>query len=347
MGADFRKEVFPSTPIAPTWLINTSTTFVGIVGLVLALLYKFQDNMLYFPDIPGMQCHSPKDNPEGYRDPMESGNVPYENVMIPTSDGEKIHAWLMLQKHNAANSPTLIYFHGNAGNMGFRVPNGIEMYARCGLNILMMDYRGFGDSSGVPNEKGIEMDADAVLKFALNHPKLVGSPIILFGRSLGGAVSISLAHRNPGLIAAIVVENTFLSISAMVDVLLPWVSFAKNLVLRIGWDNEARIGDLTCAMLFISGDADELVPPPQMKKLYDLATKSSFRDFYSILGGGHNDSFLKAGVTYYRRLRDFVSRPEVMGHRKPASANIRDNEEIKHKNLGFGIPTMQSDFTVK
>ena len=347
MGADLRKGMFPYAPALPNWLVNTTYGVVGVVGVVLILLYKFQDNMLYFPDIPGMSCHAPRENPEGYRNPMEARNVTYEDKLVPTVDGEKVHVWLMLQKTNSESSPTLIYFHGNAGNMGFRLPNALDMFARCGLNILMMDYRGFGESSGVPSEAGIEKDADAVLNFALNHPRLTDSPIVLFGRSLGGAVSVSLAHRNPGQIAAIIVENTFLSISAMVDVLLPWVAFAKNLVLRIGWDNEAKIADVQCAMLFISGDADELVPPPQMKKLHDLAQKASHKEFYSVFGGGHNDSYLKAGITYYRRLREFITREEVMGHRKATACTVKDDEEIASKNPGVALPTMQTDFSVK
>ena len=172
----------------------------------------------------------------------------------------------MLQPKDSEKVPTLIYFHGNAGNMGFR-ENSSKMF-RMGINVLAMDYRGYGKSTGTPTEDGLNLDADAVLQWALKHPSLQGSPIVLFGRSLGGAVCVSLAHRYPDKISAIVVENTFLSIAKMVDVLMPAVAFAKNLVLDIGWDNYSLISRLKCSMFFISGDSDQLVPPSHMRQLY-------------------------------------------------------------------------------
>ena len=336
----------------PNWLVNTTYTVVGIVSLVLVLLYKYQNSLLYFPDIPGMPYHKPSENPEGYRNPGDASSeqVPYENVLVETADGEKVHTWLMLQKENPENKPTLIYFHGNAGNMGFRLPNSVNMYLRTGMNILTMDYRGYGDSTGVPDENGLDLDAEAVLQHALKHPKLTNSPMILFGRSLGGAVAVSLAHRHPKEVSAIIVENTFLSISAMVDVLIPWVAFAKDLVLRIGWDSESKIQDLECAMMFISGDADELVPPPQMKKLLDLAAKSCFKDFYSVSGGGHNDSFIKAGMEYYKRLRMFAARDEIMmsrGGKAVLAAECDEGEAPALVQQEKALPTMQTNFEVK
>jgi abhydrolase domain-containing protein 13 len=360
-------KLLSSTIALPNWLINISMGLFGLVGIVLVLLYNFQDKMLYIPDIPGMPYHKPSQNPEGHRNPMDAGNVPYENVYVETKDGEKIHTWLMIQEHKPEKKPTLIYFHGNAGNMGFRLPNSINMFNRCDMNILAMDYRGYGDSTGTPTEKGLKLDAEAVLKHVLNHPKLNGSPIILFGRSLGGAVAIALAHQFPNNIAGIIVENTFLSVSAMVDVLLKPVAFAKNIVLRIDWDNDNLIKDLKCSIMFISGDADELVPPPHMKKLYDLAINSKFKDFYSILGGGHNDSFVKAGAKYYKRLREFVHNEFILGYNKKynntddnngngngnSKANIictddSDAEDADEElNEGKSLPTMNTNFSVQ
>ena len=100
----------------------------------------------------------------------EELKIPYEEHIIKTEDNESIHVWLLLQQ-DSKNVPTLIYFHGNAGNMGFRLQNAAEMYARVGINILMMDYRGYGKSTGVPSEKGLKYDADAVLKFAISHSR--------------------------------------------------------------------------------------------------------------------------------------------------------------------------------
>jgi abhydrolase domain-containing protein 13 len=335
----------------PNWLVNTTYTVLGVITIGLVLIYRFQDNLLYHPDIPGTSSKRPSQNPDGYRNPLESGHIQYEDALVNTADGEKIHTWLMLQKKNPENCPTLIYFHGNAGNMGFRLPNSINMYLRCGMNILTMDYRGYGDSTGIPTEVGLELDAEAVLQHAISHPKLKNSPMILFGRSLGGAVAISLAHKFPNDVSGIVVENTFSSISDMVDVLMPWVAFAKNLVLRIGWDSSAKIPEIKCPIYFISGDADTLVPPPQMKKLYDTALNSVYKEFFSVSGGGHNDSFIVAGIDYYKRLREFVSRSEVLTFSKKKGnvsldAQVCGDDNVPLVEQKNALPTMQTNFSI-
>ncbi len=184
----------------PTWVVNLTTFVVGLTSLVLVLLYNYQDNMLYHPTVPGLP-RKPAENPTRYKNPMDHHGVPYEDEMVETVDGAKVATWLMLQEQNPEKCPTLIYFHGNAGNMGFRLENSVKMLLNSKLNVLTMDYRGFGDSTGKPSERGLNFDADAVLDYALNHPKLKGSPIILFGRSLGGAVAVSLAERRPDRIA--------------------------------------------------------------------------------------------------------------------------------------------------
>lgn len=270
-----------------SWLWRASYVGVGLTALGLVLLYKNQNYLLYIPNPPGLP-RTPRDNPPGYQAPSQwttsgsvlsslptskaaqdspSNAIHYEEEMLVTKDGVKIHVWVMLQPDHPSNNkyPTLIYFHGNAGNMGFRLPNAVHMFARSKLNIVMMDYRGYGSSSGEPNEEGLNLDADTVLEFVSKHPKLSSSPIFLFGRSLGGAVSVALAHRHPDLVAGIVLENTFLSISTMVDILMPWLSWIKKFVLRINWDSHLKIQQLTQPILFISGSSLHSRPS---KKIY-------------------------------------------------------------------------------
>ena len=254
------------------------------------MLYANQDKILYIPNPPGFNV-DPADNPSGCRSPEEwstngkrcrasdKNSIPFEEKMVTTSDGKKIHTWLLLQP-NSRDVPTLIYFHGNAGNMGYRLSNAASMYAKIGINILMMDYRGYGRSTGSPSEIGLNLDADAVLEYAATHPKLINSPMIAFGRSLGGAVSVALAARHPDIVKGIILENTFLSIGAMVDILMPFLTVIKPFVLNIKWDSDAKMPDLIQPVLFISGDADQLVPPLHMKQLFEKATLSTNRQFF-------------------------------------------------------------------
>ena len=322
--------------------------FAGIIGL---LLYHYQDNLLYIPNPPNFPV-TPNDNPVGFRSPNEwnkqaktvkrygGSPIDFEDHILDTPDGVKLHAWLLLNK-DSENVPTLIYFHGNAGNMGFRLKNAAEMYALVGINILMMDYRGYGASTGTPNEKGLNIDADTVLKFVKSHPKLINSPVLLFGRSLGGAVCVSLAKRYPDLVDAVILENTFLSVSAMVDRLMPYVAVFKSLILRIKWNSDELIGDLKQPIMFISGDSDQLVPPSHMKGLHERAKTSRFIDFFSVGGGTHNDTWEVAGVGYYLRMRQFIEFGKI------GRANAQCDAVGVADRSTSSIPTMKTDFSVK
>jgi hypothetical protein len=130
---------------------------LGMIALAILLsLYYFQNNLLYMPKPTGFPP-TPDENPPGYKAPSEwntqgqmigkrgaAGDpIEFEDKFVETPDGMKIHTWLLLHKEGKV-VPTLIYFHGNAGNMGFRIQNAAEMFGRIGINILMMDYRGYG-----------------------------------------------------------------------------------------------------------------------------------------------------------------------------------------------------------
>lgn len=132
------------------------------------------------------------------------------------------------------------------------------------------------------------------------------SKIVVFGRSLGGAVSIYLAEKESSRVAGVILENTFLSISAMVDALMPFLTIIKPLVLRIGWNSELAIQKLRQPILFIAGMQDELVPHSHMEKLHSLATSSKRAVWYPVPGGSHNDSWLRGGDKYYSEIRQFL-----------------------------------------
>lgn len=124
---------------------------------LLAILYTNQEKMLYMPNPPGFP-RTPLENPPGYQSPASWGkngrmlnpaasgvheHIEFEEGFVITTDGVKIHTWLLLQP-NSEDVPTLLYFHGNAGNMGFLLKNAALMFAHAKINILLMDYRGYG-----------------------------------------------------------------------------------------------------------------------------------------------------------------------------------------------------------
>lgn len=274
----------------------------------LFFIYMCQESLLYHPSVMGLP-RSTKHNPDArYKSPRYY-NIDFETIFLRARDGVKLHSWLLLQPAatRGKDTPTVLFLHANAGNVGFRLPNAVGLYQQLRCNVFLLEYRGYGDSEGVPSEGGLVLDAQAALDWLMANAATVGGgPIIAFGRSLGGAVAVALAAKNPSTVAGLVVENTFLSISKMADSVFPVLSFFKGLVLRLSWDTAARIKDVVCPILFISGGRDELVPPFHMRELHRLAVHSARTEWHFVPTGTHNDSWLKGGERYNTAVSRFV-----------------------------------------
>eukprot|EP00744_Colponema_vietnamica_P004396 GILI01006576.1.p1 GENE.GILI01006576.1~~GILI01006576.1.p1 ORF type:complete len:348 (-),score=98.81 GILI01006576.1:447-1490(-) len=278
---------------------------VGIAGAVALGLYWFQDRLLYLPGVP-QGYKRPEDNPPGYRSPGDL-NLPFEDLTLTAADGVKLHCWFVKQA-DVRSRPTFLYLQANAGNMGFRLPDVSQLHHDVQVNVFMLSYRGYGNSEGVPNEKGITLDAEAALNYLRSRPDVDPNTIFVFGRSLGGAVSFRTALNHPTKVRGIIVENTFASISEMVDVVFPLLAPFKGLVLRIGWRSIDAVKVLNHPALFISGLKDEIVPAAQMQRLISAMTRSVYKDVFIIPNGTHNDTHLKAGRDYYTRIKSFVEK---------------------------------------
>ena len=289
---------------------NTGYVVAGLCSVAVGLLYVFQDKLLYHPVLPGME-RSNRHNPRGMKSPREHG-IAFEDLRIETEDGLKIHAWLMRPAAGQEARATVLYFHGNAGNIGFRLPNAKQMVEILRVNVLLVEYRGYGDSDDArPSETGFMRDARAALKQMLSREDIDPARIITFGRSIGGAVALSLAHDSgPGRggIAAVIVENTFLSIGKMVDTIFPALVPLKPLVLRLRWNSEAIIDRVEQPILFINGARDELVPPSHSHQLHKQAAAARFKELYIIPNGSHNDTWQKGGRAYYAKLDSFIQK---------------------------------------
>jgi abhydrolase domain-containing protein 13 len=282
--------------------------------------------------------------------------------MIECSDGVKIHSWLLLgdftskdpttiskTKVKKTSLPTVVYFHGNAGNIGLHIPSALQMIVQLEkkVNILLVEYRGYGDSDNVPpSEAGLKLDAEAAIQFCLKHAKIDSSKIFLFGRSLGGAVAFHLAQvcqRRQIPIAGIIVENTFLSISAMVDALMPKIIvLLKPLVLRMKWDSESIVPTLKgVPVLYLSGSKDELVPPHHMTKLFQLSQQHANNNarIHYVENGTHNDTWMKGGQPYWDAIRSFVS-STLKGTLSTSPDPTANNVELGTENM---IPTTSSN----
>lgn len=170
-------------------------------------------------------------------------------------------------------------FHGNAGNIGHRIPIARVLEENSGCNILMLEYRGYGLSSGTPNEEGLIIDAQAGLDYIRHHKRTQGGKIIVYGQSLGGAVGIQLVAKNQeaGDIAGLILENTFTSMKKLIPRFVGYCRKRRGGCLHVYsvfppakylahlchqyWLSEDVLPQITdIPILFISGLKDEIIP---------------------------------------------------------------------------------------
>jgi len=302
-------------------VIDLLKIYLWLFSAIVFGLWWVQGALLYSPGTKNKKqdTRSIFSNPEGYRSPAEHGLLKFEEHYLKTRDGVRIHSWLVLQEH-CEKCPTILMLHGNAGNIGGRLPNAKCLFQLTGSNIMMVDYRGFGNSEGSPCEVGLIRDAQAALDFLRSREDIDSSKIFLYGQSLGGAVSIALAQLNPGKLCGVAVENTFTTIDEMGLLLVERASgVSKTWVLKAlsycfyffvsnHWNSISRIRHLTVPILFFSGLADELIPPAMMQRLHNAAQSSSYRKFHAVPGGTHNDTCFRGSQLYYHTFSDFISR---------------------------------------
>ena len=191
--------------------------------------------MLYHPEVPT--------NSRMFVASPNSINLPFESIYLRSLDNTKLHSYLLLQPQPQL-CPTVLFFHGNAGNIGHRLPNAKGLYKHLQANVFLVEYRGYGLSEGVPSESGIYKDAQGALNYLHTRQDIDRRRIIIFGRSLGifqialiqpasfnflfrfegGAVAVDLAFRqsSPEHIYCLLLENSFTSIPDMAKQIIPW-----------------------------------------------------------------------------------------------------------------------------
>ncbi|GAB4853750.1 Alpha/beta hydrolase domain-containing protein wav2 [Ancistrocladus abbreviatus] len=298
---------------------RVSALLYGVGGIVVAgvaLLVAFQERLIYVPVLPGLTKSYPI-TPDRFR-------LIFEDVWLRSSDGVRLHAWFIRLLPDC-RGPTILFFQENAGNIAHRLEMVHIMMQRLKCNVFMLSYRGYGESDGFPSQHGITKDAQAALDHLMQRTDIDTSQIIVFGRSLGGAVGASLLKNNPEKlqVAALVLENTFTSILDMAGVLLPFLrwfiggSSSKglkilNCFVRSPWCTIDIIGQVRQPILFLSGLQDEMVPPSHMKMLYAKgAAHNGHCIFVEFPTGMHMDTWLAGGDHYWRTIQQFIQEHAV------------------------------------
>lgn len=239
-------------------------------------------------------------------DPVALG-LPRAASHVLDRGGRRLVVWTL--KAQDAQAPTVLYFHGNAGNLAARAGR-FAALASEGFNVIAMSYPGSSGSSGKPSEALILSDAQALYGTAQRLiPGAEPENLILYGESLGSAVAIALMAQlaPPQRPAGVILEAPFTSIPAMARTV---TDVPDNLIARIRdtWNNAARAGALTTPLLVVHGSADEVTPQSMGREIFSLAPADD-KDFISVAGAGHYDTWRAATRSrLWRFIRTYAAR---------------------------------------
>ena len=238
--------------------------------------------------------------------PADAG-LEYEDVFLTASDGVGIHGWYV----PGERSITLLWFHGNAGNIGDRVENLLLLNRHLRVGVFIIDYRGYGRSEGKPSEKGFYLDAEAAMEYLRGERGLdPENDIVLFGRSLGCGVAVEMAARHR--VRAVILESGFPSVRVMAKRIYPFLPSAMLLSLvEARYDSVSKLPKVHAPVMVLHGERDLTVPIELGEELFEAANQP--KRFYTIRGADHNDTYHAGGEPYFDALREFVLSPAASG----------------------------------
>ncbi len=231
------------------------------------------------------------------RTPGDVG-IAFDDVFFTAADGVQLNGWFI--PHADART-TFLWFHGNAGNISDRLVNIKLLHERIPSHIFIFDYRGFGRSEGRASELGTYLDGEAAIHYLLDRRGNEENTIVLFGRSLGAAVAAEMANRCD--CRGLILESPFVSIAEMARAIFPSLPIAPLLQTR--YDVIEKVRRAKIPLLVLHGDADEVVPFEQGKRVFDAALPAN-KTFHTIVRANHNDTFIVGGESYFETLRKFI-----------------------------------------
>ena len=254
-------------------------------GLLVVVVYFMQGQMLYLPELPGRALTMT---------PTDVG-MDYQDISVETTDGVTLHGWFVAGR----SSKVLLFFHGNAGNISHRLDS-IRQFQDLGLSVLIIDYRGYGQSEGRITERGMYRDADAAWRYLIEGRNIVASDVVIFGRSLGASVASWLASQHQPL--GLIVESSFTSVPDIAQDLYPWLP--ARWLSRLSHATRDFIRDVRCPVLVVHSRDDEIIPFRHGEAIFASANEP--RTLLAIRGT-HNDAFLRDERAYIAGLRTFLT----------------------------------------
>jgi uncharacterized protein len=251
-------------------MITTLAAIAAAYVFVVGILYAFQRNLLFLPT-------------SHVGSPAAVGAGDMREVTLATADGLALRSWY---KPAQDGRPTMIYFHGNGGNISARAKR-VRPYLNAGLGVLLVGYRGYGGNDGTPSEEGFYEDARAAMRF-IEDQGVPPDRVVLYGESLGSAVAIHLAaeqavQNRP--LAAVIGEG---APSSVADVAARRYPFAPvRTLIKDRFDSRAKVGGINAPLLLIHGEDDIVVPQRFGRALFEAAAEPKHAQW--IDGAGHNN----------------------------------------------------------
>jgi fermentation-respiration switch protein FrsA (DUF1100 family) len=267
-------------------LLNVLIAVVLGYAVVVGLVFVTQERLVFFPQVGRDVAITP-----------QAYGLAHESLELTTGDGERLHAWWVPA---AESRGTVLLFHGNAGNMSARLDY-LLMFNRLKFSTLIIDYRGYGQSTGTPSEAGTYRDAEAAWAWLTGTRDIKAGDVVLFGESLGGAVASWLAARHPP--RALILASTFTSVPDLGAEVYPFLPV--RLISRIGYDNRANLESIRAPVLIVHSRQDDVIPFTHGQKLLEAANEP--KQFLE-LAGGHNDGFIFMREEWVQALARFLER---------------------------------------
>ena len=301
-------------------LLKAALFAVGILAVLLAVVSWFSRSLPFFPS-------------KEIQASPDSLGLAYEDIRLTTTDGETIAGWYV-PAAGSNDGRVLLFFHGNAGNISFcldsfddysythslnvsvlalsaaRTLNFTDedmkilglgtMFHDLGLSVLLIDYRGFGESSGSPSVDGTLLDARAAWAWLRDMKRVPPEKIIIHGRSLGGGVAAALAAEAPP--RALILESTFTSLYDVAKGLVPRL-FPVGLFLPQDFDTPKRLKSIHAPLLVIHSPSDEMIPYELGRTVYETYTGPKR---FVELKGSHNGGIFTDNAAYVQGMRDFL-----------------------------------------
>jgi uncharacterized protein len=262
---------------------------LAVCYVVFLVLLRFgESRMLYVPGGSRLLVQPPADLELGVR-----------RVELTASDGVRLVAWAM--PADSSSGYWLLICHGNAGNISEAGrPYHYAGLRALGLSLFAFDYRGYGESEGVPTEQGLYRDADAAYRYLRDTLGVPAERIVVFGHSLGSAVAVELVSRVPA--AGLVLDGALTSVVERAQEMFPYAPVRWIAASR--YPSIERVGALTIPKLFLHARADDVIPFAHGRRLFEAAAPPKT---FVALQGGHGDTFEVDSVAYFGAIRRFVA----------------------------------------